>query len=95
MKKATEVIPGNNYNNEESFKGNNIYLNNGRYNPNTQSYNNNQNNIRNFNGNNNMEFNNGNNNYNYNNNFNGQNFGEGNFYNQKGVLKTNGQRIVN
>ena len=95
MKKATEVIPGNNYNNEESFKGNNIYLNNGRYNPNTQSYNNNQNNIRNFNGNNNMEFNNGNNNYNYNNNFNGQNFGEGNFYNQKEVLKTNGQRIVN
>ena len=95
MKKATEVIPGNNYNNEESFKGNNIYLNNGRYNPNTQSYNNNQNNIRNFNGNNNMEFTNGNNNYNYNNNFNGQNFGEGNFYNQKGVLKTNGQRIVN
>ena len=42
-----------------------------------------------------MEFNNGNNNYNYNNNFNGQNFGEGNFYNQKEVLKTNGQRIVN
>ena len=76
MKKATEIPPNQNLNNNENYKGN--FVNNGRYNPVTQNYNNpinqNFNNVsQNFNNNqSNQNFNNIS--QNYNNNPSNQNF---------------------
>ena len=95
MKKATEVVPNQNYGTNENYKGNS-YVNNGRYNPTTQSYNNNPNNQSfnnpNYNNPNNQSFNNPNynnpnnqsfNNPNYNNqNFNNPNYNNPNYNNQ-------------
>ena len=89
MKKATEVIPNQNYGTNENYKGNS-YVNNGRYNPTTQSYNNNPNNQSfnnpNYNNPNNQSFNNPNynnpNNQSFNNpNYNNQNFNNPNYNN--------------
>ena len=94
MKKATEIPPGNDVFNHENSKGNNFNV--GRYNPNTQSYNiNNNMNNNNLNNNNmnNENFNNGNfnngnfNNGNYNDNFNN---GNGNFGNNGNYDFNNG-----
>jgi hypothetical protein len=94
MKKATEIPPGNDVFNHENSKGNNFNV--GRYNPNTQSYNINNNMNNNNLNNNNMNneiFNNGNlnngnfNNGNYNDNFNN---GNGNFGNNGNYDFNNG-----
>jgi hypothetical protein len=94
MKKATEIPPGNDVFNHENSKANNFNV--GRYNPNTQSYNiNNNMNNNNLNNNNmnNENFNNGNfnngnfNNGNYNDNFNN---GNGNFGNNGNYDFNNG-----
>ncbi len=95
MKKATEIPPNQNYNNNENYKGN--FVNNGRYNPVTQNYNNpsnqNFNNIsQNYDNNSNNNFNNVSQNYN-NQNMN-SNFNNVDNYTQKGVLSANGQRII-
>ena len=96
MKKATEIPPNQNLNNNENYKGN--FVNNGRYNPVTQNYSNpsnqNYNNVsQNFNNNqSNQNFNNISQNYN-NQNMN-SNYNNIDNYTQKGVLSANGQRII-